>query len=90
MRRSGQSVNGTPVKPGKQYAATGSAPVGFIAAPREVFGFAAWTGPCEGRVTTTWNPCESILIHLEEPEDLNRAQANSCWRRVEGAGTAQG
>jgi hypothetical protein len=31
----------------------GSAPAGFIAAPRELFGFAVWIGPCEGRVTTT-------------------------------------
>lgn len=63
------------MKQGREPALACSAPAGFINAPREVFGSAAWTGPCEGRVSTTWTPGEGILIHVEEPEDLSRAQA---------------
>jgi hypothetical protein len=81
MQREQSTVNGTPVMPGEEHVAMGSAPACFIAAPREVFGFAAWIGPCEGRVTTTWTPGAGILVHLEDPEDLSCApRRKSCWR----------
>jgi hypothetical protein len=61
--------------PDKNNAAVPAAPAGFFAAPRDLFGFAAWLGPSEGRVTTTWTPGAGILIHLEDPEDLSFAEA---------------
>lgn len=50
-------------------------PAGFIAAPRDSLGFAAWLGPADGRVTSTWTTTEGILVHLQDMEALSRAEA---------------
>lgn len=68
-------MRGTLPVPDKNKAAVPVAPAGFFAAPRDLLGFAAWIGPSEGRVTTTWTPGAGILIHLEDPEDLSFAEA---------------
>lgn len=75
MHRDRPTVGGTPLVSDKNNAAVPAAPAGFFAAPRDLLGFAAWIGPSEGRVTTTWTPGVGILIHVEDPEDLSFAEA---------------
>ena len=75
MQREPPPVNGTPCEAGQRACSCLLCTCWIHRCAARGVRYAAWTGPCEGGVSTTWTPGEGILIHLEGPEDLSRSQA---------------